>query len=285
MILGPGNSVEFLKLEGLDMPPSKNGDQERPRIRGQYIGLDTLDASDIVMTMEVGPPFTTGTLQGDLALLRKATQTQGATEYPLYFQPANGGTLLCTMARCRKRNVPIDIAYAAGNLAQNVVLQFHATDPYWYAAPTLDPSVGLPTPGAGFGFPFTFNLSFGGSSSPNTLTATNNGDVPCYPTLVVTGPCLNPSMQNSSISGAPMLTFDIQLNTGDQLYIDTDLQSCTYYPIGSTQGSSRLNTLVAGSTWWTIPPGSNVISFNSQDVSQVAGTLAVWYSSAYSSAT
>lgn len=284
--MGPGTPFGFTKFEGIDLPGIRNGDSARPRTRGQYVGLDVDDARDITLTLDVGPFASNfggyGTLEGALAALRKVTNTQGTTEYPLWVQLPNLG-LLAIMARCRKRAIPVDIPFAFGNLAQNVAMQFHATDPYFYASPTLDPSVGLPTPGLGFGFNLAFNFSFGGGSSPNTLTVTNSGDAPCYPQLVITGPCLNPSISNTSMTGNPTLTFDIQLFTGDQFVIDLDLQSALYTASGSSVAASRLNTLQANSTWWALPPGSNVIAFNSGDTSPAAGTLAVNYSSAYSS--
>jgi Phage tail protein len=288
--LGPNTPFGFKKLEGIDLPSIRNGDSARPRTRGQYVGLDVIDARDITLTLDIGPLSTNfggyGTLQGALNALRAVTNTQGTTEYPLWVQLPNFG-LVAIMARCRKRSIPVDIPFTFG-LAQNAVVQFHTTDPYFYASPTLAPSVSLPTPGIGFGFlpsGMSFNLSFGGGTTANTVTVTNSGDAPCYPQLVITGPCLNPSISNASLPGNPTLTFDIQLFAGDKFVIDLDMQSALYTASGSSLASPRLNTLQANSTWWAVIPGTNVVTFNSQDTTAAAGTLALWYSSAFSSVT
>lgn len=282
---GPQTAFQLKKLEGLDKPNVRKNNMSRARVRGSLVGLNLLDTRLITFTLDVGP--TTGTSYANtyaaLTALTDVCSTEGTTEYPLWFQLPNA-PLLCCMARVVKKAIPYDKVLDAGMMAQNVSLQFEATDPYIYAAPTLDPSCGLPTPGLGFTFNMTFPLSFGGGTSGNTVTATNNGDVPCYPQLIVTGPCVNPVIQNSSISGAPTLTFNISLNAGDQLVIDCDYQSVVYFPNGSSQGASYLQALQPNSTFFAINPGTNVISFNSSDLSPVAGTLTVGYSSTYDAA-
>lgn len=281
--MGPNTPFEFTKFGGLDLPNVRNGDSSRPRTRGQYVGLDVLDFRDITLTMDVGPPFATySTLEGALSALRAVTNTQGTTEYPLWLQMPNLG-LLVTMCRCRKRNIDVDIAFSAGSLAQNISLQFHATDPYWYSSPTQDPSAGLPGPAGGFTFPLSFPLTFGAGVSPNTLTAVNAGDAPCYPQLVITGPCLEPAISNTSMPGVPSLTFDIQLFAGDELVIDLDLQSAMYYPAGSTVGQTALATLLPNSNWWALLPGTNIIAFDSSNPALDTGTLTVNWASAFSS--
>ena len=286
--MGPGTPFGLKKFEGLGKAPVRKGNTARARVRGSFVGLNLLGERDVTLTLDVGPigsgfsPYSD--LQAALSALSTAMSTEGTTEYPLWLKLPNKG-LLCMMARVDKADIPVDIVYALGHLAEDCAIQFEATDPYWYAAPTLDPSVGLPTPGIGFGFSFGFNLGFGGSTTPNTITATNSGDVPCYPMLVITGPCLNPTVTNQSIAGNPSITCDIQLNTGDQLVIDCDMQTVLYYPAGSNIGASRLNTLQPGFSFFSLVPGSNVVAFNSSDTTSVAATLALWYSSAYSSAT
>lgn len=281
--MGPNTPFEFTKMQGLDLPNIRNGDSSRPRTRGQYVGLDIMDFRDITLTLDVGPPFSSfSTLQGALSALRAVTNTQGTTEYPLWVQMPNLG-LLVTMCRCRKRNIPVDIVFSNGSMAQNVSLQFHSTDPYFYASPTLDPTAGLPGPAGGFSFPLTFPLTFGAGVSPNTVTAVNTGDAPCYPQLVISGTCTSPSVTNLSMPGVPSLAFDIELFAGDELVIDLDLQSATYYPSGSSVGQTALATLEAGSNWFAFLPGTNLISFNSQAPITDTGILTVNWASAYSS--
>lgn len=279
---GTGTPFNLKKLEGLEKPDVRSGNTDRPRTRGAFVGLNLLKTRTITLTLDVGPPFGTySTLAGALAALRAACSTEGVTEYPLWLQMP-GLPLVACMARVIKTSFPWDITADIGHLLQGATIQFEATDPYFYSAPTLASSVGLPTPGVGFTFPLTFNWSFGGGSTANQVTVTNSGDVPCWPVLVITGPTLNPTVQNLSIAGSPSVTFGIQLNVGDQLVVDCDMQSVVFYPSGSTVGAPYPQILQAGSTFFSLPPGNSTVSFNDQSTSPEAGTVAIWNASAYS---
>jgi hypothetical protein len=288
LLMGPGTPFGVKKWEALDKPNVRSGNTSRPQSRGSYVGTNLLDVRTITLTLDIGPFASNyggyGTLAAALAALRKATSTEGTTEYPLWLTLPGTGQVCC-LARCTKKSVPWDIVADLGGLAENASVQLEATDPYFYSSPTLAPTIGLPTPGGGMAFPISFPVSFGGGTTANQATLTNSGDVPCYPVLVITGPCLNPSISNQSIAGNPTLSFNLQMSAGDRLVLDCDLQSATYYAAGSTVGATRLNALVPGSAWFSIPPGPSIITFNSQDTTAAAGTLQVWYASAQDSLT
>lgn len=278
--MGPGTAYEFTKIEGVrDMPQVRSGDAGRPRDHGDFIGLDVLPGREINLSMEIGPPFTT-TFTAALLTLATAMVPSATTEYPLFYCE-NSVTYAC-MARARRKSIPIDLAYANGSLAQNVVLQFKATDPRWYATPTLAPSCGLPTPVGGFAFPLAFPLSFGSGSLTNTISIANTtSDIDTRPILTVTGPCITPAIYNTSVTGTPSVAFGVTMATGDQLVIDMDFHTAVYYPNGSTVGYSVLSTLQTNSTWWTLPAATtSLILFSSADTSPAAGTLAVQWASA-----
>jgi hypothetical protein len=278
---GTGTPFNLVSLEGLDKPDVRSGNTDRPRTRGAFVGLNLLKTRTITATFDIGPPFGTYTnLAGAVKALRTAISTEGTTEYPLWIQMANQPLVAC-MARVIKATAKWDVTADLGNLLRGVPIQFECSDPYLYSAPTSNPTVSLPTPGVGFTFPLTFNWSFGGGTLANQVTAVNNGDVPCWPVLVITGPCLNPSVSNTSIAGNPTLTLGQQLNTGDQLVIDCDQQSILFYPSGSTVGAPYPQILQPNSTFFALIPGSNVVSFNSQDVSPASGTLGLSFASAY----
>ncbi len=227
----------FYPIDGLfGNAPIRSADTARPRDQGEFVGLD---------------------LYG------------GTTEYPFYIQLPNL-PLLVTMARCRKFSYPINLNYGAG-LADPVNMMFHSTDPRLYTAPTNSTSCGLPSPTGGFGFNVSFNLSFGGSSSPNSVSVANTGNFEMRPLVSIAGPCVTPSIANGSITGNPTLQFGVTLNAGDTLVVDLDAHTAT---LNGT--ASRLNTLQPGFTWWNLPANTtSVITFNSQDTSQASGTMAV----------
>lgn len=215
-----------------------------------------------------------------LSALRAAISTEGNTEYPLWIQMP-GQPLVACMARVLKAGVKYDITADIGGLLRSVPIQFEATDPYLYSAPTQSPSVVLPTPGGGFSFPVGFPLSFGGGSSANQVAITNAGNVPCWPVLVITGPCLNPRVTNESVAGNPTISLGLQLYAGDVLMVDMDAQTITYTPSGESAGFPQPQILQTGSTFWSLPPGNSTVGFNSQDSAPAAGTLSIWNASAF----
>jgi len=280
---GLADPMQIQKIEGLDVGSVRSGDAGRARDAGRFVGLDLLDGRDITITADV--LLTLANWQRLAAVILPG----GIVESPLWFGLPGWGTMAC-MARVRKHSAPIDIQSALSTLT-NITIQFSASDPRLYLAPTLGPSVGLPNPTAGFSFPLRFNLGFGGgASSVGVLQAVNTGNIESRPLLLVTGPCTTPTIQNQSAPGAPYVSFAVTMAAGDTMLIDTDMHTATYYVAGTTIGAPRAAFLQPGSSWWTllpagvansVPGGVNTIAFSSQDQTQVAGTLQVQYASAW----
>lgn len=272
-------------VEGLDLPAIRTADVARPRDHGEFGGLDLYGGRDITFDLNT---MTDGvSLQSALLSLAAATDVAMTNEQPLWFQLPNL-PLMAIMCRPRKRTIPFDIAYSSGQALP--VVQFHATDPRIYAAPSTSVQVSLPAATGGIGFPVTFPAAFGGGGGGGGVTIDNTGNMEMRPVLVITGPCTNPSVENGSLTGAPAITLANPFQTGytvlsgDQLVIDMDLRSVLYYVggVGSgTVGGSRRSWIVLGSQWWTLQPGNNLIHFLSQDSGSVSATLAVQYASAY----
>lgn len=285
--LGPGTPFGIKKLEGFDKPDVRSGNANWSMWPGASVGNNQLNTRKITLTLDVGPTAGGG-VYGSYGSLAAATQalvtacsTEGATEYPLWVQ-LPGMPLVCCYARVLKTSFPWDVTADLGGLLQNGSIQFEATDPYLYSAPSTSTTISLPTAGTGFSPNMIFPLSFGGGGTPNTAAVTNSGDVTCWPTLVITGPCLNPSVSNGTIAGNPTIQTAISLNAGDQLWIDCRLGAITYYPSGSTVGTPYQFVLQPGSEYFGLPAGTtSSIAFNSADTSSVAGTLQVQAASAY----
>lgn len=283
-----------LGVEGLaDMPSVVTGDTEAPRIHGQYVGFDKLSGRQPVVTLDVGPPFGSyGSLQGAMAALGNALSPApgGVTEGAMFVQLSSGSPQLALSARPRKRTTLVDRVYAnptSGGMARNIPIQWWASDPTLYAAGTISATVGVATPLGGLSInPLVFPLNFGGGTEYNQITATNYGDLPCYPLATFTGPLTTPKLTNSSLSGLPAIQFNVALNAGDTLVVNFDPKypSAMYTAAGSSVAASRLYTLSQGSQWWAVVPGVNNIQFTTADSTSVAGTCTLEYSSAYSAA-
>ena len=285
-LIGASQPAGVLQVSGLgDLATVRSGDVPRPRDHGELIGLDVYGGRDIQISVAA---FTDGiSLQHTLLAIADAMPIGLVTEQPLWFQIPGYPAPLCSMVRPRKRATPWDFNFAAAAFAKPVA-QFHSTDPRIYG-PGQSATVGLPAPSGGLAFPATFPLTFG-TVAPSGVTCVNAGNTESRPLLVITGPVTNPSVRNATITGTPTLSFSNPNQTsytvlsGDQLVIDLDLHSILYYTGGISSGSppaSRGSWLVAGSTWWDMPSGNNLIQFLSQDALSVAGTCTVEWASAY----
>ena len=269
--IGAFQPLEYTKLDGLDMSGVRTGDAGRARDRGRFIGLDEMDGRDITLTGEV--LLTSTNWQALAAVLVPG----GTVESPLFIAIPGWGTL-ASMCRVRKHTLPIDIQAVLGQLA-SVTIQWSGSDPCFYTTPTQSPSVTPPGTTAGFSFPLHFPLSFGGGTLAGVISIDNTGNIESRPLLVVTGPCTNPSITNSSAPGSPNVTFDLTMATGDTLVIDMDMHTATYFTAGSTIGGNRLASRARGSQWWSLQPGTNTIEFLTSDPT-ATGTLTVEYASA-----
>lgn len=277
LTMGPGTAYEFQKIEGLDVPDVRNGDAGRARDHGTFIGLDLMAGRTITLTLQVAASGSTS-FQTAWSQLAGVTVPGGTTETPLFFNLPGWGTL-ATMARVRRRQMPIDIQFALGNLA-DCTIQFACSDPRLYSTPTQSVSVSPPGTSAGFSFPMSFPLSFGGGTVAGVISATNSGNIEVRPQFTITGPCTNPSITNASATGSPNLTFVLTMNSGDTLVVDTDMHTATYFTAGSTTGSTRAYLLASGSQWFSLLPGTNTIQFLTGD-SVASGSLACAWASGY----
>jgi hypothetical protein len=267
-------------VTGMDLPTIRSGDAGRPRDQGELIGLDVLGGRDVTVNFWV---MTDGnSLQSALQTLGAATEVAGSTEAPLWFQIPNWPPM-ALMCRPRKRSIPWDLDFGAAQVAQPVV-QFHATDPRIYGpSSTALASTAAPP---GVSFPVSFPASFGGGVLPNSLiTVDNTGNDETRPLLVFSGPSTTPSASNTSLEGSPTLMFanplgGTTINAGDQMVVDLDLHTVTYYVggQGATAGASRRGWLTPGSVWWTVPPGVNTIRYMD---SALSGSLEVQFAPAY----
>ena len=274
--MGPGTAYGLTTITGFGLPNLNSGDISRPRDEGELIGLDFYAGRDVTISGDITTDGTSlaHAIQALATATNRLTTTAG-TEYPLWINYPGIGTI-ASMVRLRQRDLPIDIQHVAG--LSTMALQFHSTDPRWYATPTTL-TTGLSTPGTGLGFNATFNVSFGGGGVGGFVTATNAGNYETRPIFTITGPCTNPSITNATSGGS--LSFNLSMATGDTLVIDTDLRSALYTTSGSTVASSRLSALNTGSTWFNLSPGTTTIQFQTQDSSAVAATLQTQFASAY----
>lgn len=267
------------------MPAIRSADQPRARSHGELIGLDLYSGRDITidLVLMANDGVTLMEAQSELGASLETTLT---TEEPLWFQIPNL-EVLCAMCRPRKRTMTWDFNYAAAGLGLPTV-QFHATDPRLYGA-GQSVEVGLANPTSALIFPVTFPATFG-SVSPNGVTVTNAGNTPMSPAFVITGPVTNPVVINATIDGSPQITISnpnqsgVTVYSGDQIVVDTDFHSILYYTGGVSSGTTPADVsswIVAGSTWFDLLAGDNLIQFLSQDFTARSAILEIQWADAY----
>lgn len=109
--------------------------------------------------------------------------------------------------------------------------------------------------------PWTLPLALGLTTYTSNGTATNAGDLGAYPTITINGPITTPRITNST--SGEYIELGISLNTSS----DTAIITYDQDTLSITQaGSSVLNTLTSGSTFFKIKSGANTLTLTGATV-------------------
>ncbi|MCU1494878.1 MAG: hypothetical protein JWO62_2642 [Acidimicrobiaceae bacterium] len=275
VLLGSGQTWAVQSADGLDLTKVRSQDTPRPLDDGEFVGLDYLSGRDITLTLH-------SQLGTDAAMRAAFTALQaqmippndGTDESWLWFQRA-GAPLYVVGVRSRQYRLKSEMKLSSIKIAQPVILM-HATSAYVYG-PSQAQTVQVPGVAAGFRFNLSFNLSFGGGGSVGIINATNTGLKPARGVYTFTGPILDPTITNTSLSGNPSMTYNGPMAAGDRVVIDTDTEapSAIYYTAGSNVGVSVLQQF-SGTPFW-LQVGANQLAFTSQDSAPTAGTCEVLF--------
>jgi hypothetical protein len=130
-------------------------------------------------------------------------------------------------------------------------LQLQASDYIIESGTESSVTMTLPVSG-GVTFPLTFPITFGASSG-GSATATNAGNAAVYPTVTISGPVVNPVLTNDATGES--LRLNITLLAGDTLVVNTRRRTIL---LGQT---NKMSSKIAGSTFWSLPPGDNPLRF------------------------
>jgi hypothetical protein len=114
-----------------------------------------------------------------------------------------------------------------------------------------------------------------GPTSGGALLCNNHGNYPTWPTFTLTGPLTNPRVTLQSTN--EFFALNTTLTASDSIVID--MKAGTVYLNGTT---TRYNTVVTGSSWFTLPVGASVVQVTSTSPSYENGLFAIDYRSAWS---
>jgi phage-related protein len=114
-------------------------------------------------------------------------------------------------------------------------------------------TVGLPQPG-GLTWPTTWPVRWNGGTT-GRVTVSNAGSVAAFPTITIPGPVINPVLTNETTG--ERIGLNLTLGSGDTIVINLFERTVTQG--GAT---NRMGFLAPTSSWWTLVPGENVLSYS-----------------------
>jgi Phage tail protein len=166
-----------------------------------------------------------------------------------------------------------DVGKAAdrGPLVFEFGLVLAAPDPLRYSSELHAAHAELPEAGETSGrvYPRVYPLTYAvGAGDPSDLMVTNVGTYPTPALVVFSGPVTDPSIEH--VESGRTLTFDIAVAQGDTLDVDLDAHTVL---LNGTAG--RRNTLVAGSAWFQLYPGTNTLRYRGQQTVPAGGGVPV----------
>lgn len=250
---GAGAAVQIRGVQGLeDMPDLRTSDEARGFVDGMFYGRDLLGGRTVTIDLQIATTGTLAAYRATLELLKAALVPSATTTLPLQFTLPGLGVRRIN-ARCRRRSLPIDLAYQSG-LAKGAV-EFYAGDPRIYDDVSTSVAIGLPSASGGRTYNRTYNVTYGAVSSGNVQVCTNAGTIATKPVITLTGPVDTPFIQN--VTSGAFLKFNLTLAAGETLTIDTDSRSVV---LNGT--ASRRSALSIDSTWFDLAPGANTLLYS-----------------------
>jgi hypothetical protein len=185
-------------------------------------------------------------------------------ERPLWFA-LPGLPTLCSMVRPRTRADEWDSSVASAGM-WTPTLTFHASDPRLYAQAQAESSPAGP-----------------GSVQ---MTVTNAGNCETRPVLVFNGPLAAPRVQFGSATPPILIAFaaGTVISAGDTVVVDCSTpHTVTYWTGGiGAAGADAYNMLDQSATSWpTLAPGANLLTFGCGSSAAGAAQLQAWWSDAF----
>jgi|SRR5579859_3770103 len=237
---GVGTTLSISELVGLnDMPPVRSADETKAGDHGLFQGIDYLGERTLRLGLYIsGAGLADYDAQCDTVEGAFSVQP---TELPLVYTLGDATQTRQINCRPRKLVIPRDLQRVGRTGYATVELV--ATDPRKYSSTTTTLTTGLAAVSGGMTFPATFPLSFGAVGGGGTVTATNAGNFQTPLALTITGPVVNPIVDNQATGQS--LSFLITLASTDTLVISGAGTSACAITLNGT--ASRRNALQVGS--------------------------------------
>lgn len=243
--IGTGTQLPIADLKGwLDMPAIRNRDTPRPASDGDSSAPD-LSAGRIVRV-------TLG-LRGD-----NSANLEELRQLVLSAFPVSSSALPLVIndrqvfAKVRRRDIEDDLS-APWRLG-SADLEFYCSDSRVYSAGENTQTTGLAVSAGGLAFPWTFPISFGAGPTGGAIAVLNSGNAPTPVKITYSGGQLtNPG--STQLETGRRLKMGLTIGMTENLTLDTGAH--TVLLNGATSRRSFLNV----DQWFTVPPGTSTITF------------------------
>ena len=265
----------------------RSTDMNIPVHDGQLFGVDYLGGKSVTLTVELWAS-TAEDLQLRiqewlLATSKKELESELVVQLPNWDAGSygSGSDKLSIWVRPRRRTGPvIDVNSVVGHTAKASV-QFWATDPRLYSLPLQSVQISEASSSGGMTFDVTPDITFGVASSNGTAQIRNTGTVDTWPTYVIRGAVVNPSIEVVDQAGFVWtLALNGTLTTNDALQIKTHPRDRTILlGVQSNFTASRYSWLQDPNGWQAFEPGVNQVTF--RGTSAGSPTLEIQYQSAW----
>ena len=269
VLLGGNSAIVLNEVSGLlDAPDLRVSDKALLQRNGLTTGTDYLGARIVQLSLTV--------LEGSQNVADALAAFQpGKDMKPFRFAfPGVAGGRGWTMAKVRKRAMPMNGMHVAGAVSLNVEL--FCPDPLLYDDAEATVRI-VPLPGRGsvkvFNPRMKFTFKFTGGTNGDAATQVpimSLGNADTWPIYSITGPVNNPSVINQATG--ERITVQVNVPTREVLTIDTARRSVLL------NGASRYGNLSPDSTWFPLRPGRNDLIFDDLLGDKARNANATWRS-------
>lgn len=162
------------------------------------------------------------------------------------------------IADCNLDGQPELALDASTPAVSNCMINLKAADPRLYGANIQIGVTGFPVVSGGFTFAMTFPLSFTVGSPGGSYTVINSGNVKTYPTVLIYGPCISPTVTRYDVTGTPhnFILNNLFIQDGD--YVTIDMRDRSVVTSGGYDASGSIDPT---SEWLYLEPGLNQTKF------------------------
>lgn len=252
LTFGGDTGYSLVAVDGiLSSPDVVVANHSQIRRHGQFPGDPFLRSRTVRVTLEVQDKDATTFSNLVKALTDATTPIRDESALVFKFPGAFEGVELQLIGRPVRRSLPVNLDFYYQ--IPPAVIEFECSNPRITSTTSQSSLVGLPTTSGGATFDATFDLTFGVASVGGDAILTNEGNFDADLVITFNGPVVRPRVTLDS-SGA-YLEFDLTLTAGQQLIVDTASRSVLL------NGTANRRSSLRGS-WWTLPPGSETISYS-----------------------